>query len=85
VLRIPRGFTLVERVVLIISLLAMLATPAIQGTQRKVKTAAIVNDLRVFAAAFDTYAHETGSWPTEKGAGKVPNVIVGWTALQRLA
>ena len=83
--RIPRGFTHVEHGVLIISLLAMLATPAIQGMQRKAKTAMIVNDFRVFAAAFDTQAEETGAWPAEKGGGKVPNVMVRGTPLPRLA
>src|SRR5205823_1419032 len=56
------GFTLVEimMVVLIISVLATLSIPVLQRVQRKTKTAAIMNDFRVFAAAFDTYAHETG-------------------------
>ena len=68
------GFTLVELmvVVLIISVLAMLAVPAITRVKRKAKTAAILNDFRVFAAAFETYAHETGNWPAETAAGVLP-------------
>src|ERR1017187_1887982 len=51
-----RGFTLVELmvVVLIISVLATISVPALQRMQRKTKTATIVNDFRVFGAAFDT-------------------------------
>jgi prepilin-type N-terminal cleavage/methylation domain-containing protein len=72
-----RGFTLVELmvVVLIISVLSMLAVPAVARIQRRAKTAAIVNDFRVFAGAFETYAHENGSWPAETAAGVVPAVM----------
>lgn len=59
-------------VVVIISVLAMLAVPAFQRIQRKAKTTAIVNDFRVFAAAFDTYAQETGGWPADTAAGVFP-------------
>ncbi|MDI1319844.1 MAG: prepilin-type N-terminal cleavage/methylation domain-containing protein [bacterium] len=69
-----RGFTLVEIlvVVVIISLLAMLAIPAVQMVQRRAKSSAIQNDFRVFTTAFETYAHETGSFPPECAAGVVP-------------
>ncbi|MEX2045352.1 MAG: type II secretion system protein [Opitutus sp.] len=69
-----RGFTLVELmiVVLIISMLAMLAVPAFARIQRRTKTAAIINDIRVFTAAFETYAHENGTWPAESAAGVMP-------------
>ena len=40
--------------------------------QRKSKVTAISNDFRVFAAAFDTYAQETGGWPAEAAAGVFP-------------
>jgi len=69
-----RAFTLVEVmvVVLIISLLASLALPAFLRMRRKARTAAIVNDFRTFAAAFEAYAQETGKWPPEAGVGRVP-------------
>lgn len=69
-----RGFTLVEIlvVVVIISLLAMMAIPAIQMIQRRARSSAVNNDFRVFATAFETYAHETGSFPPECAAGVVP-------------
>lgn len=68
------GFTLVEimMVVLIISVLGMLAVPTVARIQRRAKSTAILNDFRVFAAAFDAYAQENGSWPAETAAGVVP-------------
>jgi prepilin-type N-terminal cleavage/methylation domain-containing protein len=67
-LRLARaGFTLIEImvVVVIISVLAAVAVPALQKVQRKAKTTTIVNDFRVFTAAFDSYAQEMGAWPPE--------------------
>ena len=68
------AFTLVEImvVVVIISVLAMVSVPALQRAQRKTKAATVANDFRTFAAAFDTYAQETGSWPAESAAGVFP-------------
>lgn len=73
------GFTLVEImvVVVIISVLAMLAVPAVARIQRKAKSAAIINDFRVFAAAFATYAQENGTWPAEVAAGVLPPEMAG--------
>jgi type II secretory pathway pseudopilin PulG len=59
-------------VVLIISVLATIALPSIIRVQRRTKTAAIQNDFRTFAAAFDTYAQENGGWPAEAGSGVIP-------------
>lgn len=69
-----RGFTLVEIlvVVVIISLLAMMAVPGVQIVQRRAKSSAVINDFRVFATAFETYAHENGTFPPEAAAGVVP-------------
>lgn len=69
-----RGFTLVEIlvVVMIISLLAMLAIPSVQIVQRRARSSAVINDFRVFAAAFETYAHENGAFPDETDAAVVP-------------
>jgi prepilin-type N-terminal cleavage/methylation domain-containing protein len=68
------GFTLIEImvVVVIISVLAAVSVPALQRVQRKAKTTTITNDFRVFAAAFDSYAQETGTWPAEAAAGVFP-------------
>ncbi len=59
-------------VVVIISVLAALAVPALQKIQRKAKTTAIANDFRVFSAAFDSYAQEMGTWPADSAAGVFP-------------
>jgi prepilin-type N-terminal cleavage/methylation domain-containing protein len=78
---IPRSaaaFTLIELMVAvtILSLLILVAVPAYQKIQRKARTAAIVNDLRVFAAAFQAHAHDSG-WPPETPAGVVPAGMTG--------
>jgi type II secretory pathway pseudopilin PulG len=75
--RIPRscaGVGLVELmvVVLIISMLMAVAVPSYQRVRQKAKSATLVNDLRVFAAVFQAYAHEHGAWPDETVAGVVP-------------
>jgi prepilin-type N-terminal cleavage/methylation domain-containing protein len=68
------AFTLVEVMVTVtlISLLAAASVPALKAVQRRTIATAIGNDLRTFAAAFDTYAHETGGWPAEIAAGVFP-------------
>jgi prepilin-type N-terminal cleavage/methylation domain-containing protein len=73
----PGGFTLVEVMVgmVIISMLAALAVPALRHIQRKAKSTAIANDFRVFGAAFDTYAQETGTWPADTAIGVFPPVM----------
>lgn len=64
-------------VVLIISVLAALAVPALARIQMKAKTTTIVNDFRVFAAAFDTYTQENGTWPAEAAVGVMPTGMSG--------
>ena len=68
------GFLLVKLmiVVLIISLLALMAVPVFQRIKMKTRTSIIANDLRVFAAAFDVYAQEKGTWPPEAAPGVIP-------------
>ena len=76
--RAARGFTLVEImvVVVIISVLAAVAVPSVIRVKRKAVATTVANDLRVFAAAFDTYAHEKGGWPAEAAAGVLPPEMV---------
>jgi type IV pilus assembly protein PilA len=69
-----RGFTLVEImvVVVIIGLLAALALPAFQRTQRATQNSRAINDFRVFVQAFEVYNTQNGAWPANAGAGVVP-------------
>lgn len=69
-----RAFSIVELMVavLIISLLFAMAVPTYQRIQRKARATTVVNDFRVFGAAFQAYAHDKGSWPAEAAAGVVP-------------
>jgi len=73
-LRSTAGFSLIELMVAvtILSLLFLVAVPTYQRLQRKARTGVIVNDLRVFAAAFQANAHDAGSWPPEAASGAVP-------------
>lgn len=77
-LRRDAAFTLVEImvVVTIISLLAALSIPALQSVKRRTIATTLGNDLRTFAAAFDTYATERGAFPAEVAAGVFPPEMV---------
>ena len=59
------AFSLVELSIafLIISLLAALAVPAWKQAQLNARATALASDLRVFAGAFQSYAHDRGDWP----------------------
>jgi type II secretory pathway pseudopilin PulG len=77
---IPRstaGASLIELmvVVTIISMLMTMAVPTYQRVQRKARASALANDFRVFAAVFQSYAHENGAWPDEAAPGVIPNGI----------
>jgi len=69
-----RGFTLVEImiVVVIIGLLATLAVTAFARIREKSENSTILNDLRTFSAAFETYALENGGWPPDTATSVVP-------------
>ncbi len=87
-LKTPRGFTLVEImvVVVIIGLLAALALPAFQRSQRASQNARAINDFRIFVQSFEVYNTQNGSWPADSGAGAIPSGMSGdfkedsWTA-----
>lgn len=69
--RRPRcaGFSLVELavVVAIISIIVAIALPVSRHLVRQARSAAVINDLRVFTSAFQTYANEHGDWPEGDG------------------
>ncbi len=72
--RSQRGFSILELmvVVAIISFMMALAVPTFQRIQRRTRTAAIVNDFRVFTQGFLTYSVEQGGFPPEAAAGVIP-------------
>jgi prepilin-type N-terminal cleavage/methylation domain-containing protein len=75
--RTNRAFTLVEIsvVVTLLGLLVAMALPAYRHVTLRSKAAAVLNDIRVFATAFQTYSTQHGSWPTTGTPGIVPPEI----------
>ena len=69
-----RAFTLVEIsvVVTLLGLLIAMALPAYRHVTLRSKAAAVVNDIRVFATAFQTYSTQHGGWPASAAAGTIP-------------
>ncbi len=60
-------------VLFIISVVAALGVPAFKRITLNARSAAAINDLRVFAGAFQSYAHDRGDWPAATGVpGEIP-------------
>jgi prepilin-type N-terminal cleavage/methylation domain-containing protein len=76
-LRSKRAFTLVEIsvVVTLLGLLVAMALPAYRHVTISSKAAAVVNDVRVFSTAFQTYSTQHGSWPASGTPGVIPPEI----------
>lgn len=75
------AFSLIELavVVAIISIVAAFAVPVAKNLVIHARSAAVENDLRVFASAFQTYANEHGDWPTGDGTpGAFPPGMEGY-------
>ena len=64
-------------VVTIISVLAAFAMPASRRIATSARAAATVNDLRVFATAFQTYAQQNSNYPPSAGIGVMPPLMAG--------
>ena len=65
--------------VFILSAIAALAVPTLRAVNLRARSAATVNDLRVFTAAFQAYAHERNDWPPgESAPGQVPAGMAGY-------
>lgn len=69
-----RGFTTIELVVVtsIIAVLAAMALPASKKVVTATRTGAVINDFRIFANAFQTYAQQNSGYPAEAAAGVMP-------------
>lgn len=66
-------------VVAIISVVLAFAVPLARKLLLEARVAAVANDLRVFTAAFQTYAQERGDWPAGDGTpGVVPPAMSGY-------
>ena len=75
------GFSLLELsvVVFVISLTAALAVPALKRVNLEARSTVVANDLRVFAGAFQAYAHDHGDWPPDAGGpGEFPPEMAGY-------
>ena len=74
-LRRTAAFSLVELAVtiLIISIVAALGVPALKKARLNARSTAAINDLRVFAGAFQAYAQEKSDWPAATvAAAEIP-------------
>jgi type II secretory pathway pseudopilin PulG len=66
-------------VVLVIGILAALSVPAMKKNALNARSSAVMNDLRVYAGAFQAYAQEHGDWPPGGGApGTFPAGMDGY-------
>ena len=79
--RLCGGFSLLELSVtcFIISVVASLAVPAYIQVQLSARSAAVINDIRVFASAFQNYAHDKADWPpADETPGRIPDGMAGY-------
>ena len=79
-----RAFTLIEImvVVVIIGLLAAIAIPAFQQNRLRSQVSSFANDLRIAGNAFETFATENGTWPSD-GISAIPNSMNGYLSLSK--
>ena len=64
---------------LVIGILAALSVPAMKKNALNARSSAVMNDLRVYAGAFQAYAQEHGDWPPGGGApGTFPAGMDGY-------
>ncbi len=70
-------------VVTIVSVLAAFAMPTFKRIATSARATATANDLRVFAAAFQSYGQQTANYPPSAGIGVLPPLMAD--ALKRTA
>jgi prepilin-type N-terminal cleavage/methylation domain-containing protein len=73
-----RGFTIIEMlaVMTIIGILVRIALPSLQAIRRKAEAAKVLGDFEAVRVAAYNYNADTGLWPPETGAGRVPQQLV---------
>ncbi len=84
-----RAFTLVEIMILviIIGMLATMALPYVGKARESSQNVRLMNDWRIFMAAFESYATEMGEFPENGSSGQIPAGMEGhlgetaWTAV----
>jgi len=63
-------------VVVIVGVLASMAIPMFEKIRRSSFASRILNDYRVFRAAFETHAMENGSWAEDGNANDLPTSVL---------
>lgn len=78
-------------VVAIIGIISAISVPTARNLIIAARSEAVINDLRVFASAFQTYVHEKSDWPAPgDGSGLIPAGMQAylrdsnWTAFTRI-
>lgn len=64
-------------VVVIIGLLAAVGMPTFRQVTMRSKATALINDVRQFTTAVQTYVHQNGRWPADSLPGEIPTELVG--------
>jgi type II secretory pathway pseudopilin PulG len=63
--------------VLIVGVLAALAMPALKRALISARASAVASDLRTFAAAFQSYEQQNGTYPPDASIGVLPPLMAG--------
>lgn len=78
--RSTRGFTLVELliVVLTLAILAAIVVPSFGDVPKETKQTAFINDLAVIVTACQLYHAKNGEYPEDAGSGVLPAGMDAW-------
>lgn len=68
------GFTLIEIMIvtIIIGMLAALAIPAFTNAKINRQNTRLLNDMRIFSGAIETFALQGGEYPEDSSSGTIP-------------
>ena len=78
------GFSLIELfiVMIIIGLLARLAVPRYHDMKMRAEASKVLGDVHAGQLAVSTHHADTNGWPSNAGAGVVPNELVAYLPQQ---